>query len=53
MESSQDQHHKVHEVVVLGSASADFFFKVDKVPHIGETIHCHHYEKSFGGKGAN
>ncbi|CDW85938.1 pfkb family protein [Stylonychia lemnae] len=47
MESKQDK------IVVLGSASQDYFFKIDRIPQIGETIDAHGCEKSYGGKGAN
>lgn len=44
---------KEHKIVVLGSASGDTFFIVDRMPQIGETLDAHSYEKALGGKGAN
>jgi len=39
--------------VVLGSSSGDVFFKLDRVPVVGETIEAQGVEKAFGGKGGN
>jgi ribokinase len=44
---------KTGRIVVLGSASHDIFLKVDRMPHVGETLSCSGVERSFGGKGAN
>ncbi len=44
---------KAPYIVVLGSASGDVFFKVDRLPTLGETLDARGVEKSLGGKGAN
>jgi ribokinase len=38
---------------VLGSANADHFLYVKKIPAVGETIQSNRYFTANGGKGAN
>lgn len=38
---------------MLGSANADHFLYVNKIPAVGETIQSHRYFTANGGKGAN
>ena len=40
-------------IVVLGSANQDYFFMVDRLPKLGETLQTNSFFKALGGKGAN
>ncbi len=39
--------------IVLGSINADFLFKVQEFPHMGQTTHCYDFMPMLGGKGGN
>lgn len=41
------------KICVLGSANADHFLYVKKIPAVGETIQANRYFTANGGKGAN
>ncbi|KNC50507.1 ribokinase [Thecamonas trahens ATCC 50062] len=41
------------KVVVVGSCMIDLVFYVDRMPQLGETMHCTSFKQGFGGKGAN
>ncbi len=40
-------------VVVIGSANVDLTVRVERLPHLGETVSGGEFYTSFGGKGAN
>ena len=40
-------------ITVLGSANYDYFFVVDRMPALGETLHASSLMTCCGGKGAN
>jgi ribokinase len=40
-------------LLVFGSINVDLLFKVERLPHPGETVLCPGYELAAGGKGAN
>ncbi len=41
------------KIVVIGSSNVDFIMKMERLPHIGETITNAQFMQTFGGKGAN
>jgi ribokinase len=41
------------KVVVIGSANVDLTVKLERLPHVGETVPGGEFYTSFGGKGAN
>jgi ribokinase len=41
------------KICILGSANADHFLYVKKIPAVGETIQSQRYFTANGGKGAN
>eukprot|EP00347_Sterkiella_histriomuscorum_P010326 403376739 len=41
------------KIIVLGDSCEDLFFKVERMPLLGETLDTHGSYKSYGGKGAN
>uniref|UniRef100_A0A1D1Z2G5 Ribokinase n=1 Tax=Anthurium amnicola TaxID=1678845 RepID=A0A1D1Z2G5_9ARAE len=50
---STQQQHNVKPVVVVGSANADIYVEVDRLPRAGETISARTGQTLAGGKGAN
>lgn len=40
-------------VIVIGSANMDLTVRVERLPHVGETVSRGEFYASFGGKGAN
>ncbi|CDW88189.1 pfkb family protein [Stylonychia lemnae] len=44
---------KLNKIIVVGDSCEDLFFKVDRIPAVGETLDAQGSSKSFGGKGAN
>ncbi|CAI0440772.1 unnamed protein product [Linum tenue] len=52
-QSPASQHHDSPPLVVVGSANADIYVEIDRLPKEGETISASNGQTLAGGKGAN
>ncbi|KAL7129384.1 hypothetical protein ABFS83_13G062900 [Erythranthe nasuta] len=53
LESSSPPNHAPPPLVVVGSANADIYVEIDRLPKEGETISAKNGQTLAGGKGAN